>query len=463
MDDDLSSSTMRSTRFPLAASLLLMPLANAANDAAPTQFNLWWLPVLLLLVLWLQSVSHAFAAFDTWRYRDDTGEQNEPRLAHFTDHQPTYVAALLVLVYAVFVLIAIVTIGGALQLLSEAARWIPLTLGGLIAALLLLVFGELLPRGLVTRYAREIVKYSLPALRPIVSVFAPIATLATAFSAFALKLFRVDANERTFVTETELRYLLKSAEETGVLEGEEQDMIQGVIDLDETTVREIMTPRVDVSALHINATYRDVIHVQRSDGYSRIPVYDESIDNIIGIVYARDLLDLFEIGIDLDQPMTPLITPVELVPESLSVRSMLNQMRQKKNHFAVVIDEFGGTAGVVTLEDVIEEITGEIHDEYDEEEIPEITHLGNNVYHVLGSTHTEDVSDTIGVEFDPEGDYDTLAGFLIQASGEIPQIGHVLDYGAWRFVVVDADERRVSMIEVRESPVHIPAFDTVTE
>lgn len=462
MDGDVSSSPARLTRFFLTVGMLLTPLGNAASSDVTTHVNMWWLPVLLIVVLWLQSVSHALVSFETWRYHD-TEIDNDPRLQHFITHQPIYTAALLVLVYASFVLLTLVTMMGAAQLLSEAPRWISISLGGVFTLLLLLVFGELLPRGLVTRYAAGIVRYSLPSLRFFVTILAPIARLVTALSALILKLFRIDATERTFVTETELRHLLKSAEETGVLEGEEQEMIKGVIDLDETTVREIMTPRVDVSALHVTATFRDVIHVQRSDGFSRIPVYDDSIDNIIGLVYARDLLDIFEAGIDLDQPLTPLLTPVELVPESLSVRSMLNQMRQKKNHFAVVIDEFGGTAGVVTLEDVIEEITGEIHDEYDEEEVPEITHLGNNVYHVLGSTHTEDVTDTIGVEFDPEGDYDTLAGFLIQASGEIPQIGHVVDFGQWRFIVVDADERRVSMIEVRESPVHIPAFDTVTE
>lgn len=447
--------------------VLLLPLtqsfALAAEAARVPIYSAWWLVLLIVLLLWLAAASNALSTFETWRYQFFENGELTGRWTRFYDQHARYSATLLVLFHATGVAITVFTLGLSAQVLPSAPLWLQVTAGGVVSVALLLVFGELLPKGIVTRYAGQVAHYSVGVVALLTVPLRPVVAVVTSLSTLILRALKIDANTRNLVTESELRHLLKSAEETGVLEGEEQDMIQGVIDLEETTVREIMTPRVDVSALHVSATFRDIIEVQRTDGFSRIPVYDESIDNIIGIVYARDLLDLFQEGVDLDSPLGPLILPVQLVPESLSIRNLLNQMRQKKNHFAVVIDEFGGTAGVVTLEDIIEEITGEIHDEYDEEEIPEITYLGNNMYHILGSTHIEDVKDLLDVEFDPDGDYDTIAGYVIAESGEIPKVGYMLEQHGYQFFVVDADERRVNMIEVRPSPIHVVAIDSVAE
>lgn len=221
-------------------------------------------------------------------------------------------------------------------------------------------------------------------------------------------------------------------------------MIRGVIDLEETVVREVMTPRVDVIGVPEGASLLELLALVREHGYSRLPVYSETIDNVRGVVYARDLLGYLEGRTDLaDARVSDLMTSVQFVPETLSVAALLRDMRARKSHFAVVVDEFGGTAGVITLEDIIEEITGDIYDETDDEEEAEISALEGGAYRLLGSANLEDIGQALGVSFDEDGDYDTLAGFMIDELGHIPEPGEAVTFAGMRFEVEQADGRRV--------------------
>src|SRR5690554_1275522 len=188
-------------------------------------------------------------------------------------------------------------------------------------------------------------------------------------------------------------------------------------------------------------------------GYSRLPVYGESIDDIKGVVYARDLLPYLGLAEAVSSTrVADIMTPAQYVPETLSILSLLRDMRIRKNHIAVVVDEFGGTSGLITLEDIIEEITGEIYDETDEDEVEDIIDLGDGNFLLRGSAHIESVADAFKISFDEDGDYDTVAGFLIDELDHIPQSGEAINYQGVRFTVEEADERRVLSVVASYEP-----------
>ena len=331
-----------------------------------------------------------------------------------------------------------------------------------IMTLLVLVFGEITPKSIAVHNA---VAFSRVMIRPVYVlsiVLYPVGLAFTWITTMLLRLFRLEPSLSPLITENELRLMLRSAEEMGVIEAQEEEMIKGIIDLEETVVREVMTPRVDVIAIQEDATMNDLLTLTIEHGYSRLPVYADGIDNVRGIVYARDLLPYLGKPDALrNTRVADLMTPPQYVPETLSVLSLLRDMRIRKNHMAIVVDEFGGTAGVVTLEDIIEEITGEIYDETDVEEEEEIVPIRAGHYRILGSAHLEAVADELQIAFEDEGDYDTLAGFLTSEFGYIPQPGETLGHGSVTFVVDEADERRIlSVLATYEERRPPPAPET---
>ncbi|MEX2503196.1 MAG: hemolysin family protein [Trueperaceae bacterium] len=212
-----------------------------------------------------------------------------------------------------------------------------------------------------------------------------------------------------------------------------------------------MSPRVDMVALRDDARLDELLTLATDHGYSRMPVYAGTIDDVRGVVHVRDLLpylgrpDAFE-----GATVADLLAPAQYVPETQSILNLLRDMRARKQHVAIVVDEFGGTSGLVTLEDVIEEITGEIYDETDEEEDEDVVRSGDGTYLIQGSTHLDTVSDVLdGVMFNDAGEYDTLAGFLTDRFGSIPQVGEMLDYHGATFEVIEGDERRVTLVRVQ--------------
>lgn len=327
-----------------------------------------------------------------------------------------------------------------------------------IMTLLVLIFGEITPKSIAIHNS---VAFSRVMIRPIYVlsiVLYPVGLAFTWITTTILRVFQMEPSLSPLITENELRLMLRSAEEMGVIEAQEEEMIKGIIDLEETVVREVMTPRVDVIAIQESATMNDLLTLTIEHGYSRLPVFADTIDNVRGIVYARDLLPYLGMPDALQETLvSDLMTPPQYVPETLSVLSLLRDMRIRKNHMAIVVDEFGGTAGVVTLEDIIEEITGEIYDETDVEEEEEIVPIRTGHYRILGSAHLEAVADELQIAFEDEGDFDTLAGFLTSEFGYIPQPGEALDHQSVRFVVDEADERRIlSVLATYEErrPVH---------
>jgi CBS domain containing-hemolysin-like protein len=247
-----------------------------------------------------------------------------------------------------------------------------------------------------------------------------------------------------FVTERDIMEMIALGRRSGALDKTEGRMLTSIIELDATLVRELMIPRADISSLPIAATFDEVMAEVREKGHSRLPVFDGTIDDVKGFFHSKDLL-----AGDVDTRAFRLrdhLRPVEFVPELMKVGDLLRLFQRKKTHLAIVVDEFGGTAGLVALEDVLEEIVGPIQDEHDEDEAP-LKKVSETRFVAEGRIALYDLGEALGVTF-PEGGYETLGGFLIARCGRMPRKGDRVGYHGYSFVVAEADERKVSRIEI---------------
>ena len=232
-----------------------------------------------------------------------------------------------------------------------------------------------------------------------------------------------------------------------MLEDDERDLVYNVFDLSDTVVRSVLTPRGDMIVADGAAPIRRLFELNTEHGYSRVPVYQDNPDNIVGVAHTNDVLQHLE---ELDQmTVAELMRPTFYVPESMSIKDLLTKMRQRKSHLAIVVDEFGGTSGLVTLEDALEEIVGEIYDETDEEEEPLVQQLAENVYLMDASLTVDQAEAYLGDALeDEEGEFETLAGFVTNHFGDIPEVGAEFVHQGWLFAVEEADERRVTKVRV---------------
>ncbi len=437
-----------------------MAQAPATGAAGVTALQIVGLVLLLAASAFLSTAHTALTMAGDWKLRRLREEGDVPTGATaLLERNPArFITTLLIGNTAVNAAIAALVLD--FFLLNASAMGIgqvgAVALAITVASIVILLFCELAPKSIAAHDPVRVTKF---VLRPVYALSIVLYPLGLAFNWLTgqfLRVFRIEPTRAALMSEVELRHMLQSAEESGVIEAQEQAMIKGVIDLEETVVREVMTPRVDVVGISGDAGLKELQALVTEHGYSRLPVYGEGVDDIKGVIYARDLLPyLGQLEALATTKVSDLMTAVQYVPETLSVLSLLREMRQRKNHMAVVVDEFGGTSGVVTLEDIIEEITGEIYDETDEDEVEDIVDLGEGKFQLQGGTHIETIAAKLKLEFDPNGDYDTLAGFLIDQLDHIPQAGEEVTLQGMRFEVEQADERRV--ISVVASPISEPA------
>lgn len=254
-------------------------------------------------------------------------------------------------------------------------------------------------------------------------------------------------------TDEEFRMIVDAVEEEGSLEEEERDMIHGIFEMGERTAREIMVPRVDVGAVEAGAPLRSVLDEIKERGHSRIPIYDETIDNIVGIVYAKDLLRHMEAG-SLDDPAQTLARPPHFIPESKKIDELLREMQRDKVHIAVVLDEYGGTAGVITIEDLLEEIVGEIQDEYDAEE-KTVERLNDHEAVVDARVSIRDVNDVLDLSLE-EAEYDTVGGLVYDRLGKIPVVGDELKFDGLWLTVLSTSGKRIRKVKIQVEPDPAP-------
>lgn len=253
-------------------------------------------------------------------------------------------------------------------------------------------------------------------------------------------------NQGSFISREEIDHLVKESGASGALEEEESKMISGIIAFEETRVSEIMVPRTDMTALPATASVKEAAEVFKKGGHSRLPVYDGDIDHVVGILYVKDLLECLISG-DMDMQVSKLQREPTFVPKTMKTAELFDIMKRARMHIAIVVDEYGGTAGLLTMEDLLEEIVGEIQDEYDEETTA-VREEPDGSFTVQGQTHLEDLSEALDYTFECE-DVDTLAGLVISVFGGFPDTGDKINYRQWEITVTKAEEHRVLEVNMR--------------
>ena len=292
-----------------------------------------------------------------------------------------------------------------------------------IITFLILIFGEVSPKTLSTIKADSISLKIAGIINGLMIVLTPVIFLINKLSLGVLFLFGVKASDGNRVmTEEELRTIVDVGQETGVIEDEERAMIHNVFDFGDAEAKEVMIPRIDMTFVHIDADYNEVLEIYKQDMFTRLPVYEESTDNVVGIINMKDLLlientDNFSIRDIMREPY--------FTYEHKNTSDLFLEMKKSSISLAIVLDEYGVTAGLITLEDLIEEIVGEIRDEYDTDEIDDITRLSDREYLVLGSANLEDVSDELNLHLESD-DYDTIGGYCLEKLDHLPERNEII-------------------------------------
>jgi CBS domain containing-hemolysin-like protein len=312
-----------------------------------------------------------------------------------------------------------------------------------------------LPSQLLTSLSSRLTEQALTSLigflRPLELAAAPIALPLTFFGRLAARRdSEPEFKSESSLTETEVEILVNEGELNGSLDHDQSEMIRNVLDFGDVQAGDVMLPRMQVSAIAVDTPIKDVLKIAAETGYSRYPVYRDRIDNVVGFLHVKDLVtraNVEELG---KLKVTDLMrTPVVYVPETQSASSVLSGMRAGKHHIAIVIDEFGGTAGIITLEDIIERIVGDIRDEHDDpEKAPPIVELGEGRLLVDARVTMAGLSRHLGVELPEGGDYYSLGGFIVEALGQVPRPGAILNKLGFEFIVREADERHITQVEV---------------
>jgi CBS domain containing-hemolysin-like protein len=318
---------------------------------------------------------------------------------------------------------------------------------------LLLVFGEVTPKTFAKRYSRSVALVLMPLVALIYFLLWPLVMLLVQFPRALTFLARLSPEPPvSSVTSQELEYLIELGARHGSLDKEKEQLLNSVLAFTEVLVKEIMVPRTQVVALAESADYDQVLKLATESELSRIPVYRETMDEITGVLYVKLLLaDARKNAAPAQFQLTRYVRKPFFVPEVMKVSRLLTEMQRRKTHLAVVVDEFGGTSGIVTLEDVVEEIVGEIHDESDVED-KKLKVLSDGVVVADAQVSIRELEEHLAIEFPEEGDYETLGGFLTATAGRVPPTGSLVVWGGLTFTVKLADERRVHKVEIARKP-----------
>ena len=317
------------------------------------------------------------------------------------------------------------------------------TVSTIVMTVVVLVFGEVSPKSMAKEHAESFAMFSGPFIRLLIVLLRPVNFLFSLLKRGLRKLVRSGPSQS--MTDSELLTIVEEAEQEGGIDKNESAMLRNVIEFDDIQAIEIMTPRVDVEAVPKDVSKEELSQLFRETGYSRLPVYEETIDSIVGVIHEKDFFSAVN-----GQELEDILQPAEFIPPSMKISDLLRHLQQKKQHMAVIVDEFGGTEGIVTLEDVIEELVGEIWDEHDEVAQEGVLPLGENLYRVYGSMSTDDLFEFL--HLDCETDASTVNGWIAQRLDRIPKAGDGFQFQNASFLVTKAAGNRAEEILVRVLP-----------
>jgi CBS domain containing-hemolysin-like protein len=328
--------------------------------------------------------------------------------------------------------------------------WFGLLIPTLIAVGIIAVFGVAIPVSWSRHAAEPLLATSFPLLRVLHIVTKPLVAVLHWFDPLMQRLLGVPPahEDDTSPMEQEILDALSEGEKTGMVDEDQKEMIEAVVEFPTLTVEQIMTPRTEVEGIDVVSTLETVKDFVAKAGHSRVPVYEGDLDHIVGVLYVKDLIALLGAepnGFDLRQ----FVRPAVFVPETKLLGDLLGQFKASKVHMAIVLDEYGGTAGLVTIEDVLEEIVGEIQDEYEPPEPDSPIHrIDEKVAEVEGRAYVDDVNDELDCDIPDDEDYDTIGGFVFSTLGRIPEVGESFDYQNLRITVTDAEKTRVNRVRI---------------
>lgn len=449
---------------PAGSAISAIPLAAAGK---PASGNVWG-AIILLIVLTLINAFFSGCEIAVVTTKDtkvekmaESGDKRARRLLKLTSDSSRFFSTIQIGVTLAGFLSSAAASQSFAGRLSSALSFLPFsqsTVNGistllitLILSYFSLVFGELVPKKIAMNRADQISLRYAGVLNGIAAVFRPLVSLLTASTNGILRLLGIDPRDTEKpVTEEEILMMVDAGEEEGVIDEEAKDMISNIFDFNDSTVSEVMTHRTEVEAVEDTSSVQDVVELSRRRGFSRIPVYHDDLDNLLGIIYVKDLLKYVGTPVGPNIKLTDIMRLAYFVPESKLCADLFSEMTAHKLQIAVVVDEYGGTAGIITIEDLLESIVGNMEDEYDTDG-NEIHREGDNRYSVDGTTPVEDISDLTGVEL-PSGEYDTIAGFMMEQLGHIPKPD---EHPHIKFknltLTVDAmDERRIARITIEK-------------
>lgn len=387
-----------------------------------------------------------------------TGSQVAQVAKHITTHLDGYLAATQLGI--TISSLALGWIGEAVMtdIVTGVLGWFDVELTGTLAknlghvlafsiiTVLHIVFGELAPKSIaIQRPVGTALSIALP-LRFFYVVFRPIIWVLNGFANLLLKLmgFRVNVGEAHHSSE-ELQYLLDQGRESGALDTIEHELIKNVFDFNERIVKNIMVPRTKISAIEMNCPGDEFIERITKEGYSRIPIYDDNIDQIIGIVHTKDILPIIAKGKEL--VLRNIIRKPYFIPETKRINDLMAEFQQKRIQIAIVLDEFGGTAGIITLEDIVEELVGEIQDEYDEE-TPVVEKISDTEYMVDASANVHDVNEFLPKELPESNDYDTISGLVSDLFDKIPDVGEHKEFHGYNFIIMKKTQQNIEFVKL---------------
>ena len=325
-------------------------------------------------------------------------------------------------------------------------RTISIIIITLILSFFTLVFGELVPKRLAMKYYEKISYATIGVIRGISVITAPFVKLLTFSTNVVSKIFGVSEQEEEIVTEEEIKMLVNQGEEKGAIEEAERELINNVFDFNDIVASEIMTHRTDMYAIEIEEDLYEILDEMDEYKYSRIPVYEETIDNIKGILFLKDILKL--VSQNKKIKVKDIVKEAYFVPESKPIDEIFKELQTNKKQMAIVVDEYGGTAGLLTMEDILEELVGNIFDEYDDVEV-EYKKIDDNTYLVEGSVSLYELKKIIGIEI-PEGDYETLSGYLIEKLGRFPEENEhpVLEDERLTYRIEEYEDKRIQWVKI---------------
>ncbi|MBU5593375.1 hemolysin family protein [Clostridium sp. MSJ-4] len=315
----------------------------------------------------------------------------------------------------------------------------------IIMTVLVLIFGEITPKSLAAQNSEKVSFKVYKPIGMVVTIFKPVVAVFTFLSSGFIKLLGGNPEKtQPFITQEELKTLVDVGEEEGVLEVEEKEMIYNVFEFGDLQVKDVMIQRVDIVAITTESTYEEILEVIKREQFSRIPVYNETIDNIVGILYVKDLLLREK---EEEFKVEEYMREANYTYEFRRITDLFSDMKKDRNHMYIVLDEYGGTVGIVTIEDLVEEIVGDIEDEYDDEDDREIDVIKEDEYIVSGSAKLDDINDLIGTSIESE-EFDSVGGFIIGQLGRFPDMGDNVQYENIKFVIEDIDKNRIKKVRI---------------